>query len=122
MNEKEKDKGKEKASDSSADKKPQKDGNKSKILFMGILAAALVFNVIVAVVLIQMTKPKNPAEKEAEAKADSLQLHQAGTSEMGEIGEPIDAIVNIAGTNGERLLKVVVRLEFPAVRKPVNVS
>ena len=98
MNEKEKDKGKEKASDSSADKKPQKDVNKSKILFMGILAAALVFNVIVAVVLIQMTKPKNPAEKEAEAKAAAATLPPAQHSLMSHKPQqhsPVSLLISI---------------------------
>ena len=115
MNEKEK--GKEKEKDKKAEdapeKKPSAPLDKSKIIFFGIIAAAIVFNIIVAFVLIQATKPKNPTEKEAQVKADSLQQNEKSHTEIGEIGEPIDAIVNVAGTDGERLLKVVVRLEFP---------
>jgi flagellar basal body-associated protein FliL len=109
----EKDKGKEKAAEAPADKKPAASGDKNKILFPAILAGAVILNIVFAIVLIQVTKPKNPAEKEAQAKADSLQVKESKSGEMGEIGDPIDVIVNIAGTNGERLLKVVVRLEFP---------
>jgi flagellar basal body-associated protein FliL len=112
MNEKEK--GKEKAPEAGQEKKPAKPATASKILFPAILAGAVIFNVIFAVVLIQITKPKSSVEKESQAKADSLQMKESKSGEMGEIGDPIDVIVNIAGTNGERLLKVVVRLEFPA--------
>ena len=115
MNEKEKGKEKEKdkKADDSPEKKPPAALNKTKIVFFGIIAAAIVFNIIVAFVLIQATKPKNPTEKEAQVKADSLQQNEKSHAEIGEIGDPIDAIVNVAGTDGERLLKVVVRLEFP---------
>jgi flagellar basal body-associated protein FliL len=116
MNEKEKgkEKEKEKRADDAPEKKPPVSLNKSKIVFFGIIAAAIVFNVIIAFVLIQATKPKNATEKEAQAKADSLQQGEKMHTEIGEIGDPIDAIVNVAGTDGERLLKVVVRLEFPS--------
>jgi flagellar basal body-associated protein FliL len=113
MNEKEKGKEKDKAQEATGEKKPVSPNAKSKILFPAILAAAIVFNIIVAFTLIQMTKPKSPVEKETEAKADSLHQRESKSGEMGEIGDAIDVIVNISGTNGDRLLKIVVRLEFP---------
>jgi flagellar basal body-associated protein FliL len=112
MNEKGKEK--EKAPESAGEKKPAPGIAKSNMLFPAIIAAAIVFNVIVALVLIQITKPKGSAEKEAEAKADSLHQGDSKHAEMGEFGDPIDVIVNVSGTDGERLLKVVVRLEFPS--------
>jgi flagellar basal body-associated protein FliL len=112
MNEKGKEK--DKAPDGAGEKKPASSIATSKYLFPAIIAGTIIFNIIVALVLIQMTKPKGAAEKEADAKADSLHQGQSRYSEMGEIGDPIDAIVNITGTDGERLLKVVVRLEFPS--------
>jgi flagellar basal body-associated protein FliL len=112
MNEKGKEK--EKAPEGAGEKKPASSVATSKMLFPAIIAGTIIFNIIVALVLIQMTKPKGAAEKEAEAKADSLHQREMKHAELGEIGEPIDAIVNIAGTDGERLLKVVVRLEFPS--------
>jgi len=114
MNEKEKGKEKEKAPEGAVEKKPVQGAAKSKILFPAIIAGTIVLNIIIALVLIQMTKPKGSTEKEAEAKADSLHQRDSKHAEMGEIGEPIDAIVNVKGTDGERLLKVVVRLEFPS--------
>jgi flagellar basal body-associated protein FliL len=111
MNEKGKEK--EKAPDVAGEKKPGQGIAKSKFLFPAIIAGTVIVNIIIALVLIQMTKPKGPGEKDAEAKADSLQQRDSKHAEMGEIGEPIDAIVNVSGTDGERLLKVVVRLEFP---------
>lgn len=112
MNEKGKEK--EKAPEGAGEKKPASSVATSKMLFPAIIAGTIIFNIIVALVLIQMTKPKGAAEKEAMAKADSLHQRETKHAELGEIGEPIDAIVNIAGTDGERLLKVVVRLEFPS--------
>jgi flagellar basal body-associated protein FliL len=112
MNEKGKEK--EKAPEGAAEKKPTSSIATSKFLFPAIIAGTIIFNIIVALVLIQMTKPKGAVEKEAEAKADSLHQRESKYAEMGEIGDPIDAIVNITGTDGERLLKVVVRLEFPS--------
>jgi flagellar basal body-associated protein FliL len=113
MNEKDKDK--EKAPEAAGEKKAAKGAGvmSSKILFPAIIAGTVVLNIIIALVLIQMTKPKTASEKDAEAKADSLHVKQAKHAEMGEIGDPIDVIVNVKGTDGERLLKVVVRLEFP---------
>ncbi len=112
MNEKAQEK--DKAAGGGADKKPASTIAVSKFLFPGIIAGAIVVNIIIALVLIQITKPKNPVEKEIETKADSLHQHQSRLDELGEIGEPIEAIVNITGTDGERLLKIVVRLEFPS--------
>jgi flagellar basal body-associated protein FliL len=113
MNEKEKGKEKEKPQEAAGEKKPAAKNAKSSILFPAILAGAIVVNIIVAFMLIQMTKPKSPVEKESELKADSLHQKESKHGEMGEIGDPIDVIVNISGTDGERLLKIVVRLEFP---------
>ena len=114
MNEKEKGKEKETAPEGAGEKKKAPGVMTPKILFPAIIAGTIVVNIIIALVLIQMTKPKSTAEKEADSKTDSLQQRDAKHAEMGEIGDPIDAIVNIKGTEGERLLKVVVRLEFPS--------
>jgi|WetSurMetagenome_2_1015567.scaffolds.fasta_scaffold121227_2 flagellar basal body-associated protein FliL len=113
MNEKEKGKEKEKAPEAGGEKKTGPGAGPSKILFPAIIAGTIIFNIIMALVLIQMTKPKGAGEKDAEAKADSLHQQESRHSEMGEIGDPVDAIVNVSGTDGERLLKIVVRLEFP---------
>jgi hypothetical protein len=113
MNDKGKGAAPDKKPEEAAGKKPVAPVNKSKMIFLGAIIAAIVVNIIIAFVLIQVTKPKNPVEKEAEVKADSLQQTDKKHVELGEIGDPIDAIVNVAGTDGERLLKVVVRLEFP---------
>jgi flagellar basal body-associated protein FliL len=115
MNEKDKGKEKEKAPEAAAEKKPAKGPGimSPKILFPAIIAGTIVLNIVIALVLIQVTKPKSATEKEAEAKADSLHLKDSKHADMGELGDPIDVIVNIKGTDGDRLLKVVVRLEFP---------
>ena len=92
--------------------KPGKKLDTGKILFYAIIAGAVVFNVIVAIVLINVTRPKDVAEKEAEAKNDSLKTTQERSTEIGGVTDPIEAVVNIAGTNGER---------FPESRDQVRI-
>jgi flagellar FliL protein len=103
---------------SSEQPKPIKKLNTGKILFYAIIAGAVVFNTIVAFVLIQTTRPKDVAEKETEAKADSLKRSQGRSTEIGSVSGPVEAVVNIAGTNGERFLKVVVKFEYDEKKYP----
>jgi flagellar basal body-associated protein FliL len=98
--------------------KPGKKLDTGKILFYAIIAGAVVFNIVVATVLINVTRPKDVAEKEAEAKNDSLKVTQERSTEIGGVTDPIEAVVNIAGTNGERFLKVVIRYEYDDKKFP----
>jgi flagellar basal body-associated protein FliL len=98
--------------------KPAKKLNTGRIIFYAVIAGAVVFNIIVATVLINVTRPKDVAEKEAEAKNDSLKATQERSTEIGGVSDPVDAVVNIAGTNGERFLKVVIRFEFDDKKFP----
>jgi flagellar basal body-associated protein FliL len=101
--------------------KPSKKINTGKILLYAIIAGALVLNTIVAVVLINVTKPKDPAEKEAEALK---MAHGEGEGsgpvvhEGEPIEDPIEAIVNIAGTGGDRFLKVILLLCYDPEKYP----
>ncbi|MFP4013683.1 MAG: flagellar basal body-associated protein FliL [Chitinispirillaceae bacterium] len=91
-------------------KSPAKSGN--KILLLGILAVILAVQTTVVYFLVP--KPGNPEEAAAKARSDSLTLAAEQMTEMGAttIDAPIEAVVNIAGTDGERFLKVVVILEY----------
>jgi flagellar basal body-associated protein FliL len=100
-----------------------------KILFMAILAGAVVCNVIISVVMINITKPKEEkaktvqadtlAQSEEGAKAGEHGAAKSGGGELGEpIPDPVDAIVNIAGTNGDRFLKVSLLLCYDAKKYP----
>jgi flagellar basal body-associated protein FliL len=95
-----------------------KKSGPSKIIFYGIIAGAVIFNVIVATVLINITRPKDVAEIEAKAKSDSLKANEERGTEIGGVSDPIEAVVNIAGTNGERFLKVVIRFEYDDKKYP----
>jgi flagellar basal body-associated protein FliL len=117
MNEKEK-KPEAGAAEGAEAPKPAKKLNTGKIIFYAVIAGAVVFNIIVATVLINVTRPKDVAEKEAEAKNDSLRSTQERSTEIGGISDPVDAVVNIAGTNGERFLKVVIRYEYDDKKFP----
>ena len=98
--------------------KPAKKLNTGKIIFYAVIAGAVIFNIIVATVLINVTRPKDVAEKDAEAKNDSLRSTQERSTEIGGVSDPVDAVVNIAGTNGERFLKVVIRYEYDDKKFP----
>jgi flagellar basal body-associated protein FliL len=101
--------------------KPSKKINTGKILLYAIIAGALVLNTIVAVVLINVTKPKDPAEKEAEALKTAHGEGEGGAPAVHEgepIEDPVEAIVNIAGTGGDRFLKVVLLLCYDPQKYP----
>lgn len=89
-----------------------KSGN--KILLFGILAIILAIQTTVVCFLVP--KPGNPDEAAAKARSDSLKLAAEQMTEMGAttIDAPIEAVVNIAGTDGERFLKVAVIMEYEA--------
>lgn len=106
--------------------------NSQQLVFFGILAAVVVINVVVALVLVKATRPVSPEESAAKvAAADSLKNSHGGeaaaeshgghgaSAEEGEpIDDPIEAIVNIAGTDGERFLKVVLLLCYDMHKYP----
>jgi flagellar basal body-associated protein FliL len=117
----EKEKKPEKGSAEGAPAEAPKPGlklNTGKILFYAIIAGAVVLNIIIATVLINVTRPKDVAEKETEVKNDSLKATQERSTEIGGVSDPVDAVVNIAGTNGERFLKVVIRYEYDDKKFP----
>ena len=96
--------------------KPEKaSGNKNgRILFFGILGGVVLLNTVVAFVLIQATRPKNMDEDRAKMRSDSLKQVSETATLMGATTAkaPVEAIVNIAGTDGERFLKAAVIFEF----------
>jgi flagellar FliL protein len=95
-----------------------KGGN--KFLMIGILAGVVLVNTIIAFALISATRPKDPEKETARAQADSLRAHSEKTTHMGATTaeEPIEAVVNIAGTNNQRFLKAVIILEFDDIEFP----
>ena len=108
------------ADESSTKPEKEKTGNNSKFILIGILAGVLILNTVVAFVLIQATKPKNVQEEMAKMKADSLKQAQETATIMGATTAeaPVEAIVNIAGTDGERFLKAAVIFEYDDVKYP----
>lgn len=92
-----------------------------KGLFFGVIAGIVILNTVIAFFLIQMTKPKNTDEVEAKLKADSAKVAAESVTEMGATTAeaPIEAVVNIAGTDGERFLKSSIAFEFNEVQYPL---
>ncbi|MDD5672920.1 MAG: flagellar basal body-associated FliL family protein [Chitinivibrionales bacterium] len=109
----------EKGGEDAAAPAKKKPANMQQIIFLGIIVGVVVLNTIIALVLVSATRPKRPDEKAAEMKADSLKATtEAVLSEGAPLEPPIEAIVNIAGTDGERFLKVVVVLWYDKKKYP----
>ncbi len=98
--------------------KPAEQGN--RIAFIGILIGMVLLNAVVAFVLVKATSPENQQKKEAKIYADSLKKAMEKNTAMGATTaeNPIEAIVNIAGTNGERFLKAAIIFEYDDVAFP----
>ena len=94
---------------------PQKsDGGGNKLLMIGILAGVILLNTVIAFLMVRVTKPVSPDAKMAAAQADSLKKATERMTSMGATtaDAPIEAIVNIAGTEGDRFLKAAIIFEF----------
>ncbi len=89
-----------------------KSGSNMPII-AGIIAAVIIVEAVMLFVFLRMTRPPSAEEVEEKMKADSLKHTTIRQTTVGTIMEtPIEAIVNIAGTDGMRFLKVVVKLEY----------
>ena len=91
---------------------------KRKMIFWGIIAGIIVLEFPIMWVTIKLTRPKSAQEIAAEEKADSLRAVAASNTQMGATTaeNPIEAVVNVAGTEGERFLKVGVAFEFDSTK------
>jgi flagellar basal body-associated protein FliL len=100
-------------------KKSDSGGN--KMLFLILIVVVLVINTGVAFFIVQMTMPKKEPVVEAKNKVDTAKAEaeheSAVTATTAE--KPIEALVNIAGTDGERFLKVAVAFEYDDVAHPL---
>jgi flagellar basal body-associated protein FliL len=97
-----------------------KGGKKSNMLVWLIIAAIVVLEFPVMFFLIKATRPKSPEEIAAAAQTDSLKIVATQKTTMGATTEdPIEAVVNIAGTDGERFLKISVVFEYDNVKYPL---
>ena len=116
------DKKKEAADTPAADNKAvkEKPANGNKMLLLGLIAGVLVVNTAVAFLLFKVTTPKKVVVQDPKHAADSLKKESDHSTHVGATtGEkPIDATVNIAGTDGERFLKVAVAFEYDDVKYP----
>jgi flagellar basal body-associated protein FliL len=86
----------------------------NRFLMIGILAGVIILNTLIAFGLIKLTKPKSEEQKIARIKADSLKQATERATSMGSTTpeSPIEAIVNIAGTEGDRFLKAAIIFEY----------
>jgi len=96
------------------DEAKEKGEGGNKFLLIGIVVGILIINTVVAFVLIKWTKPVSQEQKIAKMQADSLKkvTEQATTMGATTAENPIEAVVNIAGTGGERFLKAAIIFEY----------
>ncbi len=98
--------------------KPVEKGN--RVAFFGVLAGMVLLNAVIAFFLVRATSPESQQRKEARIHADSLKKAIEKATEMGATtaDNPIEAVVNIAGTDGERFLKAAIIFEYDDVAFP----
>ncbi len=102
----------QKPEEQAANTKPE--GGSSKVLFWIILAGILVANSVIAAVIVMMTSKNMGTEQENVTEMiDTAAGDETQAVSMGAISDPpIEAIVNVAGTDGMRFLKVKVVFEY----------
>jgi flagellar basal body-associated protein FliL len=89
----------------------KKIGNKP--IIAGIIGGVIVIEAVMLFFFMQLMKPPNEEEVEEKVKADSLKQTAIQQTSVGAILEtPIEVVVNVAGTDGMRFLKVVLVLEY----------
>jgi flagellar basal body-associated protein FliL len=87
----------------------------NKMLLMGIIAGVIAIEIIAGIVVVKMVMPKQAMEMESEAPEDTTAHHdEEAMTAMGAttVETPVEVVVNIAGTDGERFLKAAVVLEY----------
>src|SRR5665647_315695 len=113
---------KKEATEAPAAEKPvkEKSANGNKTLLLGLIAGVLIVNTAVAFFLVKATAPKKEITQDPKHAADSVKQTQEHSTHVGATtGEkPIEATVNVAGTDGERFLKVAVAFEYDDVAYP----
>jgi len=100
------------AAPAGAEGEEKKGGNLG--LVVGIIAGIMVLNAVLAFLMVSALKPEDPSAAAAKREQDSLKLVAERERRMGAVTSdaPITALVNIAGTEGERFLKAAVILEY----------
>jgi flagellar basal body-associated protein FliL len=86
----------------------------SKMLFVGIIAGVIVIELVAGFILVKMVMPKPALDAETEIHEDSKAVPDEHLTAMGSTTAetPVEVVVNIAGTDGERFLKAAVVLEY----------
>lgn len=100
--------------------KPQGNGG-NRFLVIGIIIAGILINIVVAFLIIKVTRPVSEEQKMAKRQADSLEQANEIATTMGATTSenPVEAVVNIAGTSGERFLKAAIIFEYDDKEYPV---
>jgi flagellar basal body-associated protein FliL len=104
-------KAKKGAAPDAAGEEGEKKGS-NLILVIGIIVGIVAIQAAIAYLLIP--KPVDEAAIAAKREEDSLRVIAEAGTRMGAVtgDAPIEALVNIAGTDGERFLKATIILEY----------
>jgi flagellar basal body-associated protein FliL len=108
------DKKKEAAPAGEEGEEKKKGGN--LILVIAIIAGILIIQTGIAFVLALSLKPEDPEKVAARAAEQAYRDSVTAATRVGAFtaDEPIEVVVNIAGTDAERLLKAGIVLEYDA--------
>jgi flagellar basal body-associated protein FliL len=101
--------------------KADKPKGNNKFMFIGLIAGVLVINTVMAFILVQVTSPKKEKVTEDANKKDTAHAEAEHSTHVAATtaDAPTEAVVNIAGTDGERFLKIAVAFEYDDVAHPM---
>ncbi len=110
----------EKKENEEKEKKPKKD---SKIgMLIGVIVVVILAQLIVAFIVVKITAPKSEAPEteqtsEADSSEDGGDISNVTVANEQILPDEFEQVVNIAGTDGMRFLKVGIALAYDADSK-----
>jgi flagellar basal body-associated protein FliL len=117
---------KKKESDSGAAKPEEKKKKKGpNLILIGGILAVLAGNVTIGIIIYNKLTPKKETTEDGKKDKhtqDKKDHHEAeGGTHVGATtaDAPVEAVVNVAGTDGERFLKVAIAFEFDDITHPM---
>ena len=91
-----------------------KPAKSNKMFFIGLIGGIVVLEVVLGIIFVNVTVAKYAVDPTVKLAADSLRQAEEEATTMGATTSeaPIEVLVNIAGTDGERFLKAAIVLEY----------
>jgi len=90
----------------------EKKGGNNLVLVIGIIAGIILIQCAIMWLFFIPKPPEDPAQVQARITEKARQDSIAAATYVGAFTDPIEVIVNIAGTDAERFLKAAIVLEY----------